>query len=108
MHDRLTAVLICRFILDLRRVDRGRAGTTPSSVSGVPTLLFATGSLDIGGPLPEFIAAMGSEVYTGRDFMDSIDGDEDIVQAGESGSQSWGEGLATFDENDTSGISIER
>ncbi|PIL23447.1 hypothetical protein GSI_14758 [Ganoderma sinense ZZ0214-1] len=88
----LTAVLICRFILALRRADRDTA-TTPSSPSGNPSLVFAGGSNPDSSratTLPEFVAALGSEVHTGMYFLDPVSADtvEDVVQAVGGGDES--------------------
>ena len=69
---RVTAVLTCHFIFDLREAHRSAA--PPSSPSAIPSLYFAGGSPEDGshGALPAFIASMGSQLQSpGLRLMES-------------------------------------
>ncbi|KAM5536091.1 hypothetical protein V8D89_010190 [Ganoderma adspersum] len=98
----LTAVLTCRFLLDLRQADR--TPTTASSPSAVPSLNFAAGFEGSGGTLPAFIASMGSVVYTGLRLVDSRAEDEANVDMSERGSR---EGTSTLPNGEAEEDGIE-
>lgn len=70
----MIAVLTCHFLFALRQADR--TATTPSSLSEIPSLNFASAASCFGpsshGSLPAFIASIGSEVNTGLHFVDGV------------------------------------
>lgn len=75
--ERMTAVLIAHFLLDLRRSDR--TANVPSSPSAIPSLNIAGDVQEDHGALPAFIASMGSQIDTGLGLVDSPHTDENMV-----------------------------
>ncbi|KAM5530974.1 hypothetical protein V8D89_015356 [Ganoderma adspersum] len=68
--DPVTSVLACRFLLNLRRVEEGRASGVDDSLALTPTLHF---SPDPASTLPPFIASMGELVDMGFAHPEDLD-----------------------------------
>ena len=75
IRARLTSILICRFLLDLRQADRTTGvASSPSAVQSLNLNLNVSLRSQEHGTvtLPAFIAPMGEPIYTGLRFADEI------------------------------------
>ncbi|PIL32845.1 hypothetical protein GSI_04962 [Ganoderma sinense ZZ0214-1] len=91
----LTAILICRFLFDLRQADRTTAAaSSPSGMQSLNLDLDFNVSVHSQGhrssTLPAFVASMGEPVYTGIRFVDEIRESEGVPTTNNGGERNEG------------------
>ncbi|KAM5545109.1 hypothetical protein V8D89_001220 [Ganoderma adspersum] len=100
----LTAILICRFLFDLRQADRTTAAAlSPSAIQSLNLNLDLNASVRSQAhgtaTLPAFVASMGEPVYTGIRFVDEIGGGEGVPHTNDEGGRSE-EDLRVWDDDE--------